>query len=119
MAFTPENLVMLIDSCISTHDVVSGLYLIDPEHYFASDETEKNLLKINTITKEDKGTVDVAFTGVGFFACRKKVIDSLEYPYFTNVFSEEIAFCKSITEKGFKIMLNKEIRVGRSMSLTL
>jgi hypothetical protein len=119
MAFTPENLVTLIVSCIDTHDAVSGLYLIDPQHYFVGDESEKDLVKSDTITKEDKETVKVAFTGVGFFACRKKVIDALEYPYFTNVFSEEIAFCKSITEKGFNVMLNKGVRVGRSMMLTL
>ena len=118
-AFTPENLVTLIESCITKHDAVSGLYLIDPQHYFVGNETEKELVKIEAVTKEDKETVEVPFTGLGFFACRKNVLDALEYPYFTNVFSEEIAFCKSITEKGFKVMLNKDVRVGRSMLLTL
>lgn len=119
MAFTPENLVTLIDSCITKHEAVSGLYLIDPQHYFVGDESGKELVKSEKISTEDKDTVEVAFTGLGFFACRKNVIDALEYPYFTNVFSEEIAFCKSITEKGFKVMLNKDVRVGRSMTLTL
>jgi predicted peroxiredoxin len=93
--------------------------LLTPDQYYVADATGKELLKSTDIAKDDKDTVDVAFTGLGFFACKKKVLDALEYPYFTNILSDEVSFCKSIVEKGFKVMLCKELRVGRSMTVLL
>ena len=117
--FKPEDIATLIDLAVNKHDAVSGLYLITPDQYYASDATGKELLKSTDVAKDDKETVDVAFTGLGFFACKKKVLDALEYPYFTNILSDEVSFCKSIVEKGFKVMLCKELRVGRSLSVLL
>jgi len=115
--FNPEDLSTLIERCLDKYDAVSGLYHIDPTHYFASDPTEKELLKHNEIN--DKESVTVPFTGLGFFACRKAVLDSLTYPFFNNVLSEEASFCKSITEAGFKITLCKDIKVGRILEMTM
>jgi len=46
-------------------------------------------------------------------------MDSLEYPYFTNVLTEDVTFCKNIREKGFTIMLAKDLRVNRQMDVVL
>ena len=117
--FKPEDVATLIDLAVNKHDAVSGLYLITPDQYYVADATEKELIKATDITKGDKDTVKVAFTGLGFFACKKKVLDELEYPYFTNILSDEVSFCKSIREKGFDVMLCKELRVGRSLAVLL
>ena len=117
--FKPEDMSTLIDTCLNKHDVVSGLCPMDTKSYFVGDETEKSLLKIDDVDKDDKETVEVPFTGLGFFACKKKVLDSLDSPYFDNALSEEIAFCKKVTEKGFKIMLCKELRLSREMTVIM
>ena len=117
--FKPEDIVALIDLANNKHDAVSGLYAITTEQYYVADPTEKDLLKIADVTKDDKETIEVAFTGLGFFACKKKVFDALTYPYFTNILTDEVSFCKDIVEKGFKIMLCKELRVGRSLNVIL
>lgn len=119
MFFKPEDLCSLIEKCLSKHDVVSGLYHIEPSLYFAGDSTEKDLIKVKDVPEDDKETVEVPFVGLGFFGCKKKVIDSLQYPYFTNILAEEVTFCKSIREKGFTIMLAKDLRVSRQMDIVL
>ena len=117
--FKPEDVTTLIDMAVNKHDAVSGLYLLTPEQYYVADASGKDLIKSTDIAKDDKETVDVPFTGLGFFACKKKLLDALEYPYFTNILSDEVSFCKSIVEKGFKVMLCKELRVGRSLTVLL
>ena len=119
MIFKPEDLCSLIEKCLNKHDVVSGLYHFEPSLYFAGDSTEKNLLKVKDVKEDDKETVEVPFVGLGFFGCKKKVIDSLDYPYFTNILAEDVSFCKNIREKGFTIMLDKDLRVGRQMDVVL
>jgi len=113
--FKPDDLEKLIDRCLNKNDVVSGLYPADPQYYFASLDTQ--LMKIEK--DNDKKEENVSFVGLGFFACKKKVIDSLEFPYFTNIFTEEMTFCKSIRDKGFLITLYKDLRVGKKMLLTM
>jgi hypothetical protein len=54
-----------------------------------------------------------------FFACKKKVLDALEYPYFTNVLAEDVAFCKDVKEKGFPVMLAKDLRLSKEMNIVL
>lgn len=117
MLFKPEDVSTLIDLCMTKHDVVSGLYVFNNEKYFVGNENGDELVNIKDIDKDDKECVEVPFTGLGFFACKKKVIDSLESPYFKNFLSEEITFCKSIKEKGFKVMLCKDVRVSREMNV--
>jgi len=113
--FNPEDVTKLIDLCLNKHDVVSGLYPVDTKFYFAGDESGKELLKIESIDKDDKETVEVPFTGLGFFACKKKVMDSLTSPYFNNVLAEEISFFDKVREQGYKVMLCKEIRLSREL----
>jgi hypothetical protein len=119
MVFKPEDLCSLIDKCLTKHDVVSALYRFEPNLYFAGDSSEKDLVKVKDVKEDDKETVEVPFVGLGFFGCKKKVMDSLEYPYFTNVLTEDVTFCKNIREKGFTIMLAKDLRVNRQMDVVL
>jgi hypothetical protein len=122
--FKPEDLKNLIERCLYKNDVVSGLYLADPQYYFAS--IDKELMKIDIEEEKNRNEknrkedpLNVSFVGLGFFACKRKVIESLEFPYFTNCYNEEISFCNSIKDKGFNITLYKDIHVCKKMLLTL
>ena len=117
MLFKPEDVTTLIDLCLTKHDAVSGLYVFNNEKFFVGHENGTELVDIKDIDKDDKECSEVPFTGLGFFACKKKVIDSLESPYFKNFLSEELTFCKSVKEKGYKVMLCKSIRLGREMNV--
>jgi hypothetical protein len=76
----------------------------------------------------------VSYAGMGFFACKKEVLDALSYPYFhrelqrirgkdgvelVDMCSEDVAFCKNIEDAGFDIMLNTRLRVGHEKSVVL
>jgi hypothetical protein len=76
----------------------------------------------------------VSYAGMGFFACRKEVLDALAYPFFNrelqkmrgknglelvDMCSEDVAFCKNIEDAGFDIMLNTRLRVGHEKSVVL
>ena len=76
----------------------------------------------------------VSYTGMGFFACRKEVLEALSYPFFNrelqrmrgkdglelvDMCSEDVAFCKNIEDAGFDIMLNTRLRVGHEKRVVL
>ena len=76
----------------------------------------------------------VSYVGLGFFACRKEVLDALQYPFFNrelqrmrgkdglelvDMCSEDVAFCKNIEDAGFDIMLNTRLRVGHEKNVVL
>lgn len=82
----------------------------------------------------DPDFVKVSYAGMGFFACRKEVLDDLQYPYFNrelqrirgsdgvemvDMCSEDVAFCKNIEDAGYDIMLNTRLRVGHEKSVVL
>jgi len=76
----------------------------------------------------------VAYAGMGFFACRKDVLDDLSYPYFNrelqrirgkdglemvDMCSEDVAFCKNVEDAGYDVMLNTRLRVGHEKAVIL
>jgi hypothetical protein len=76
----------------------------------------------------------VSYAGMGFFACRREVLDALSYPYFyrdlqrirgkdgkelVDMCSEDVAFCKNVEDAGFDIMMNTRLRVGHEKSVVL
>jgi cellulose synthase/poly-beta-1,6-N-acetylglucosamine synthase-like glycosyltransferase len=78
--------------------------------------------------------INVSYVGLGFFACRKEVLDAMHYPYFhrdlqrmrspdgseiVDMCSEDVAFCKNIQDAGFDIMLHTTLRVGHEKSVVL
>ena len=78
--------------------------------------------------------IKVSYAGLGFFACRKEVLDELSYPYFNrelqrirgkdgvelvDMCSEDVAFCKNIEDAGYDVMLNTRLRVGHEKSVVL
>ena len=137
--FTYDHIKKLIDAS-KKYPVVSGVYKMeDLKHYACVKEWNTDFyLKNGTFEfMTDAPTeqyVKVAYTGLGFFACRKGVIESLEYPYFNHplieiktedgkilrdMCSEDVAFCKNIIQAGYDIVVDTELRVGHEKKLVI
>lgn len=148
IVFTPEQVIELINNT-EIHPVVSGLYMMaDLKHFPCITEWDEKFFEENGtfefLTQEDVETykqetkqkfMPVVYNGMGFFACRKGVIESMKYPYFwdelqtiTNdkgekimidMCSEDVAFCRNIKKAGYDIYVNCEIRVGHEKKLII
>lgn len=133
--FTPEQVIELIEDT-DKYPVISGLYrMSDMVHYAAVKVWDLEYFKkhgtfefinVNEIDAMDKH-VKVDYIGMGFFACRKGVIENLKYPYFSyplievetddgkiikEMCSEDVSFCKNLNDAGYSIYANTSLRVG-------
>ena len=141
IVWDPSQLFELIEST-KIHPVVSGYYMMDDNKNFSVVEkwdTDylKNFgtfkfLQIPDLENSPK-FMDISYTGLGFFACRKEVLDSLTYPYFhcdlqtitgndveiVSMCGEDVAFCKNIKDSGYDIMLHTSLRVGHEKKMVL
>jgi len=140
--FIPEQVIELIEDT-DKHPVVSGLYrMSDLQHYAAvkkwNDEYFKKngtfkFIKVNELDTSQK-YMKVAYNGMGFFACRKGVIENLKYPYFSyplieietedgkvlrDMCSEDVAFCKNLKDAGYDVIVNTSLRVGHEKTLVI
>jgi len=143
-------LVELIEST-DIHPVVSGYYMMADgknlavvqdwnEAYFAKNGTFQfmTLQDIDALNKDADNKshkfLDVNYVGMGFFACKREVLDSLKYPYFyaplqrirneegktiVDMCSEDVAFTKNIRAQGYSIMLHTGLRVGHEKRVIL
>jgi hypothetical protein len=134
--FTPEQIIELIEDT-KKYPVVSGIYRMDDlKHYACVKDWDNEYFKTNgsfEFIKSDEEIIDkyisVAYNGLGFFACRKGVIEKLKYPYFAYPFieidglrdtcSEDVSFCKNLTEAGFEIIVNTSLRLGHEKTLVI
>ena len=142
MFFLPEQVIELIEDT-DKHPVVSGLYrMTDLVHYAAVKEWDTEYFKkygtFEFIKTDDPCLKDkyiqVAYNGMGFFACRKGVIENLKYPYFSypiieieaengkllrDICSEDVAFCKNLKDAGYSVIVNTNLRVGHEKVLVI
>lgn len=140
--FIPEQVIEIIEDT-DKYPVVSGLYRMeDLKHYAAVKEWDTdyfkkygtfNFINVNELDTSEK-YIKVAYSGMGFFACRKGVIENLKYPYFSyplieieadngklirELCSEDVAFCKNLKDAGYKITVNTQIKVGHEKRLVI
>lgn len=141
IVFSPEQLIELIENT-EIHPVVSGIYRMqDMKHcacvqkwddaYFLENKSFKFMTpeEIDEYKKEtNEKFIKLAYNGMGFFACRRGVIENLKYPYFhrelqqirdengkvvmVDMCSEDVAFCKNLIDAGYSIYANTDLRVG-------
>ena len=140
--FTPDQILELIKDT-EKYPVVSGLYRMeDLTHYACVKEWDIEYFKQNGTFQfmkvEDlEGApkyLPVAYNGMGFFACRRDVLEKMKYPYFSyplieiegkdgvllrDTCSEDVAFCKNLTDAGFEIMVNTKLVVGHEKTLVI
>ena len=140
--FIPEQVIELIEDT-DKYPVVSGLYrMSDLQHYAAVKEWDNEyfkkhgtfeFLKVKDLDTSEK-YMKVAYNGMGFFACRKGVIENLKYPYFSyplieietedgkvlrDMCSEDVAFCKNLKDAGYPVIVNTSLRVGHEKTLVI
>ena len=104
-------------------------FVAEIEERKAAEEAKKEMKPIS-----EPEFMKVSYAGMGFFACRKDVLDDLSYPYFNrelqrirgkdgielvDMCSEDVAFCKNIEDAGYDIMLNTRLRVGHEKAMIL
>ena len=142
IVFSPEQVMELVEDT-KTYPVVSGVYRMeDLKHYACVKEWNVDyfkkmgtfqFVKVDDFERAPK-FVSVAYNGMGFFACRKEVIEKLKYPYFSyplieiegkdgviirDTCSEDVAFCKNLTDAGMEIIANTTLRVGHEKTLVI
>jgi hypothetical protein len=147
IVFTFEQVEKLIEAT-DEHPVVAGMYRMSDlvnyafvkdwnETYFKANGTFQ-FIKPEEIEKWKNETdfkyFPVVYSGMGFMAIRKEVFDKIKYPYFDSeiitiladdgkvirdICSEDVSFCKKITNAGYQIMVNTDIRVGHIKSLII
>jgi cellulose synthase/poly-beta-1,6-N-acetylglucosamine synthase-like glycosyltransferase len=137
IVFTPEQVVELLEDT-KKYPVVSGLYRMqDMKHMACVKEWDTNyfkkngsfeFMKANELEREDK-YISVAYNGMGFFACRREVLEKMKYPYFSHpliefdglkdMCSEDVAFCKNLKDTGFDVTVNTTLRVGHEKTLVI
>lgn len=119
-------------------DIVSGVYKMkDNIHYATVKNWDEGYFKVHGsfpfLTDGDlinhRGLMEVSYTGFGFILIKRGVFESLEYPWFRPLFveigdcmdftSEDVAFCKLVREKGYKIYVDPQIRVGHEKNIVL
>jgi len=135
IVFKPQDFFALLDS---PHDVTTGLYMMeDLQHFAAVQEWNEDFFKklgtFKFIRPEDIiGTpqyILVAYAGMGWMMIRKGVVESIKYPWFysdlqsigdlVDMNSEDIAFCRALTNAGHKIYVDTKIRVGHQKLLVI
>lgn len=140
--FVPEQVIELVEDT-DKYPVVSGLYrMTDLKHFAAVKEWDMEyfkkhgtfeFLKVEGLDTSKK-YMKVAYNGMGFFACRKGVIEKLKYPYFSyplieietengrvlrDMCSEDVAFCKNLKDAGYDVIVNTSLRVGHEKTLVI
>lgn len=147
IVFTFEQIEKIIEST-EEHPVVAGMYrMADLVNYAFVRDWDETYFKTNGTFKFSKPEeveawkketelkyLSVVYSGMGFMAVRKEVFDNIKYPYFDSeviemttedgkvirdICSEDVSFCKKITQAGYQIMVNTEIRVGHIKPLII
>lgn len=133
--FTPQQFEKLLSY---NKDIVSGIYMMADQIHFATVETwdqeyfKKNgsfKFLVQDEIKDKTNLMEVAYTGLGFMLVKKGVFESLTYPWFRPIFhtigtakdfcSEDTSFCQLVREKGYKIYIDPQVRVGHLKSIVL
>ena len=139
--FTPKQLIELIEDT-DKYPIVSGMYKMAHSKYIPAVK-EWNLAHFarngayefidpETFDKDVKHH-DVAYVGMGFMACTRQVLEKIKYPYFnypteeneidgkmiSQIFSEDVSFCKRVTDAGFRISINTDLKVGHEKKLII
>ena len=139
IVWSPEQIIEIIENT-EIHPVVAGQYMMsDTQHlavvkdwdedFFAEYGAFQFLTPADVAQwKKETGLkfMPVNYVGLGMFACRKEVLNALQYPYFytplqeicgkngkilRDMNGEDVSFIKNIQAAGYTIMLNTDLRV--------
>lgn len=140
IVFAPEHIIELIENT-EIHPVVAGYYMMsdckslvivkdwDTDHFAKNGTFEFLTPEYITNWKKETGSkfMEVSYVGMGFFAVRKDVLNTLSYPFFNgdlqkitkddgtelvDLSSEDVNFCKNLQAAGHTVYVNVDLRVG-------
>jgi len=136
IVFKPDDMFALLES---PHDVTAGVYMMEDlqnlatvkewnKEYFEKKGTFKFLRPDDIIGASQY--MQVAYTGMGWMAIRKGVVEDLKYPWFhsdlekvtddiIDMNSEDVTFCKALWEAGHPIHIDTKIRVGHQKKMII
>lgn len=107
-------------------DVVSGVYR-QRLPVQAIEIFDKNMQRMNIEDIDDKNLVEIGGCGFGCVLVKSEVLKKIGYPQFeyhvalnhNNTISEDTDFCKKVTNNGFTIWCDPQIRCGHIGSTTM
>ena len=134
--FKPDDFFTILES---PHDVTAGMYMMEDLAHFATVTRYDNdyFLKNGSykfMRPEDiEGApryIPVEYTGMGWMAIRKGVVEDLKYPWFftpletvsesplvVEMNSEDVSFCKALNAAGHQVYVDSTVRVGHQKML--
>lgn len=147
IVFAPEHIVELIENT-EVHPVVAGYYMMsdckslvivkewDTDHFAKNGTFQFLTPEYITKWKGETGSkfMEVSYVGMGFFAVRKEVLNTLSYPFFNgdlqriakddgtelvDLSSEDVNFCKNLQAAGHTVYVNVDLRVGHEKPIII
>ena len=147
IVFAPEHIVELIENT-EIHPVVAGYYMMsdckslvivkewDTDHFAKNGTFQFLTPEYITNWKSETGSkfMEVSYVGMGFFAVRKEVLNTLSYPFFNgelqriakedgtelvDLSSEDVNFCKNLQAAGHTVYVNVDLRVGHEKPIII
>ena len=138
MVFSVKDFTTLLNM---NKPIASGIYKMQDDKKYATVENMDDnyyvtqgsyeFLNENNI-KDMPDTFEVDYTGFGWILFKKGIFESLEYPWFspewkkfdkeTNMrefTSEDVGICSKLIKKGYKIIVNKNLKIGHEKSWIL
>lgn len=132
----PDDIIKLLTK---GKDVLAGLYhMSDGVNYpvvenldFSHLENYGTFKFLNDaeLNKKSTSPFKVSYTGFGFVAIKKGIIESMEYPWFQprwisnskfhDFCAEDVGFCWTAQEKGIEILVDPTVRVGHEKLVIL
>ena len=134
MVYTPENLFQLLKL---DKDISSGSAMTDPKVKRLNWGLLNEEGKCNFVLKDDvpsfprtaEGLAEVDFVGFSWLLVRRGVFEKIPFPWFrpittqykdTRYFpSEDIGWCHSAKENGFKIYVDPECHIGHEKPVVM
>lgn len=117
-------------------DIVAGIYHMENSSAYAAvekwdEEFFSSHGHFRPLVDSDLGNdlIEVCYSGMGFMLVKNGVFESLEYPWFRPIDKqignmvdftmEDVGFCLNAKEKGFKIYIDPQVRVGHEKRMII
>jgi hypothetical protein len=107
-----------------------GYWDVNPKYRHIAQLSDEKLMQA---PRNEKGLVEVDYAGFGLMVMKKGVIESLEYPWFrswvfeweedgiamADIMTDDAGFCLRAKEKGFRVYVDPEVRLGHQKAVTI
>jgi len=113
-SFSPELVERLIEA---DKDIIGGAYPTrESDNYIVGAPVGARYCREDWFTVSDKGLKEALWVGAGCLLIKKKVFETMEYPWWRNnilrvgdqadVCTEDVSFCQDAVKAGFKVFID-------------